>query len=106
MDGFTFQSHAVYRNKKTGAILLLVHHNPMALCSLLFTSDANGFNTKNPQLVSIDTIIEMRRSGNFEQLECMPDQQFLPLLKEIRESLPAEEIPCLDALIKQITQEE
>ena len=67
MDGYTFQTHAVYRDRKSGGCVLLVHHNPMALRSLLLQQTENGFDWTAPVPVGVDTIIEMRRSGSFEE---------------------------------------
>ena len=57
MDGLTFQTHTVYRDQQSGSLLLLVHHNPMALCSLALTQDGNGkFDAAHPSRADVDTI--------------------------------------------------
>ncbi len=80
MDGFTFQTHSVYREKKSGNLLLLVHHNPMALCSLLLNAAGQGFDAAHPQPVGVDQIIAMRQSGNFEELPQFPENEFAAIL--------------------------
>ena len=102
MDGFTFQTHSVYRDKQTGALLLLVHHNPMALRSLLLNGKADGFNAAAPQAVGVDSIIAMRRSGQFEELKPLPDKDFRLLLNELAKYVPADEMPFLQAMIDQL----
>ena len=102
MDGFTFQTHSVYREKQTGALLLVVHHNPMALRSLLLNGKADGFDAAAPQAVGVDSIIALRKSGQFEELEPLPDQELRSLLDELTRQVPADELPFIQALIDQL----
>ncbi|MBR4663179.1 MAG: hypothetical protein IKO93_04835 [Lentisphaeria bacterium] len=102
MDGYTFQTHSVYRDKSTGGLLLLVHHNPMALCSLLLPGKADSFDTAAPQQVGVDTIIGMRKSGQFEELEPMPEDRFAALLRDLAGHVTAEDLPFVQALIDQL----
>ena len=101
MDGYTFQPHSVYRDKSTGGLLLLVHHNPMALCSLLLPGKADSFDTAAPQQVGVDTIIGMRKSGNFEELPPMPEDRFAALLRELAGHVTPDDLPFIQALIDQ-----
>ncbi|MBO4630927.1 MAG: hypothetical protein J5858_03295 [Lentisphaeria bacterium] len=64
MDGYTIQTHSVYRDKRSGTRLLLVHHDPMTLRSLLLHGDSAAFATADPQPFSVDMIIAMRRSDD------------------------------------------
>ena len=103
MDGLTFQTHTVYRDLQSGALLLLVHHNPMALCSLLLARTADGkFDPAHFQPVGVDTIIAMRKSGQFEELEPLPEEEFRNLLNELAKHVSAEDAPFIQALIDQL----
>ena len=103
MDGLTFQTHTVYRDQQSGSLLLLVHHNPMALCSLALTQDGNGkFDAAHPSRADVDTIIAMRKSGQFEEMAPLPDNELLPLLDELTKHVPAEELPFIQALVEQL----
>ena len=103
MDGFTFQTHTVYRDLQSGALLLLVHHNPMALCSLLLAPDGNGgFDSAHPRQAGVDTIIAMRKSGQFEELDPLPEKEFRKLLDELAKHVSAEDEPFILALIEQL----
>ena len=104
MDGFTFQTHSVYRDKRTGGLFLLVHHNPMALCSLLMTGHDNSFDTAAPQQVGVDTIIGMRKSGDFEELPSIPEEQFAALLHDLLGHVSPDDQPFVQALIDQLKQ--
>ena len=103
MDGFTFQTHTVYRDRQGGGLLLLVHHNPMALCSLLLARTADGnFDPAQFQPVGVDTIISMRKSGQFEELDPLPEDEFRNLLNELAKHVSAEDAPFIQALIDQL----
>ena len=101
MEGYTFQTHSVYRDKNTGGLLLLVHHNPMALCSLLLPCKEDSFDTAAPQPVGVDTIIGMRQSGNFEELPPLPQDRFAALLRDLAGHVTPDDLPFLQALIDQ-----
>ena len=103
MDGLTFQTHTVYRDRRNNAVLLLVHHNPMALCSLLLARTADGnFDPSGFQPVGVDTIIAMRKSGQFEELDPLPEEEFRNLLNELAKHVSSEERPFVQALIDQL----
>lgn len=103
MDGYTFQTHSVYRDKQSGAILLLVHHNPMALCSLLLRRTGGGrFDAAAFQETDVDAVIAMRKSARYEELDPLPNEEFRLLLKELSAHVPAAEIPLIQALAEQL----
>ncbi len=103
MDGLTFQTHTVYRDRQSGSLLLLIHHNPMALSSLVLTPDGSGgFDAAHPRRADVDTIIAMRKSGQFEELDPLPDRTLRPLLDELTRQVPADELPFIQALIDQL----
>ena len=106
MDGLNFQTHTVYRDRQSGSLLLMIHHNPMALSSLVLTpDDSGGFDAAHPRRADVDTIIAMRKSGQFEELEPLPDQKLRPLLDELAKHVPAEELPFIQALIEQLKKQ-
>lgn len=100
MDGFTFQSHSVYRDKVSGALLLLVHHNPMALCSLLLDGKDGSFDVVHPRKAGVDAIIAMRQSGSFEELPPLAEKDFLALLTALLPHVSPDERPFIQALIE------
>ena len=103
MDGLTFRTHTVYRDRQGGGLMLLVHHNPMALCSLLLAPDGNGgFDSAHPCQAGVETIIAMRKSGQFEELDPLPEDEFRNLLNEIAKNVSAEDEPFIRALIDQL----
>ena len=102
MDGYTFQTHSVYRDKRTGGLLLLIHHNPMALCSLLLVGQNNSFDTAKPQSVGVDTIIGMRQSGDFEEQDPLEEKVFAGLLHALLGQVSTEDQPFVQALIDQL----
>ena len=102
MEGYTFQTHSVYCNKNTGGLLLLVHHNPMALCSLLLAGKDDSFDTAAPQPVGVDTIIGMRQSGSFEELPPMPEDQFAAMLRDLVGHVTPDDQPFVQAPIDQL----
>ncbi|MBE6371321.1 MAG: hypothetical protein E7055_04540 [Lentisphaerae bacterium] len=102
MEGYTFQTHSVYRNKSTGGLLLLVHHNPMVLCSLLLPGKADSFDTATPRQVGVDTIIGMRQSGSFEELPPIPEDRFAALLRDLAGHVTPDDLPFVQALIDQL----
>ena len=103
MDGLTFQTHTVYRDRQSGSLLLMIHHNPMALSSLvLIPDDSGGFDAGHPHRADVDTIIAMRKSGQFEELDPLPEEEFRNLLNELAKHVSAEDAPFIQALIDQL----
>ena len=102
MEDYTFQTHSVYRDKTAGGLLLLVHHNPMALCSLLLNGNDRGFDTACPQQVGVDRIIAMRKSGDFEELAPLPEDEFKALLQDLIRHAAPDDQPFVQALIDRL----
>ena len=102
MDGFTFQTHSVYGEKNSGKVLLLVHHNPMALCSLLLNGGERGFDAADPKPVGVDQIIAMRQSGDFEELSPLPENEFAAILHDLTGHVSPGDRPFVQALIDQL----
>ena len=105
MDGFTFQTHSVYRDRKSGAAVLLIHHNPMALCSLMVPEKNGGFEFSGVRKTGVDFIIEMRRSGEFEELPPLPESELKSIVRELLSHAEPDDRPFLQALLDQPPQE-
>ena len=105
MNGLTFHTHSLYRSRQTGERLLLIHHNPMALCSLLVPEKNGGFEFSGVRKTGVDIIIEMRRSGDFEELAPLPEKEFATLLNELIGYVSEEDAPFVRALIEQLPKE-
>ncbi len=72
--GLSIRQGTVYRDRKNGGRLLLIHHNPMELQSLLFRSapGEGAFDLARPEVIGVDDLIELRRSGEYEELGDLP----------------------------------
>ncbi|MCQ2379101.1 MAG: hypothetical protein MJ016_07860 [Victivallaceae bacterium] len=68
MKGFQFRQGTVYRKKEDGSRLLLIHHDPMNLESIVVPGDERHFDAKRPALISIDSLIALRKSGQYEEV--------------------------------------
>ena len=102
MDGLTFQTHTVYRERQNSSLLLMIHHNPMALSSLVLTPDSSGgFDVSHPRRADVDTMIAMRKSGQFEELDPIPEDRFAALLRDLAGHVTPDDLPFLQALIDQ-----
>lgn len=105
MDDYTFLTHSVYKNRQSGEILLLIHDHPMALRSLLLTSGASGFDTRHFRRIGVDEIIQMRRSGQYEELNPLSAQELKSLLLSLLKQVSVEDAPRIQALIEQLPEE-
>ncbi len=103
MQGLEIRQGTVYEESATGKRLLLIHHNPMNLCSLLLRSEGDGqaYDPARPERISVDEIIEIRRSGKYRELGDIPAEEFGRLLKALLDSGSAaeEDLPFLKALL-------
>ena len=102
MQGFEIRQGTVYEENESGKRILLIHHNPLNLCSLLLHSEGNGktFDVAHPERISVDEIIEIRRSGKYTEKGDLPAEDFLALLKTLLDagSAAEEDRPFLEAL--------
>jgi len=105
MDGLTFQTHTVYRRRQSGERLLLIHHNPMNLCSLMVPEKDGRFELSRARKTGVDSIIALRRSGEFEELSPLPETEFAFILRELLAQVEPDDRPFVQALIDQPTQE-
>ena len=93
MDNLTFNSHSLYKNKANGEVICLLHYNPMAVCSCMICGNfnENTFNISGVKLISIDEIISMRKSGDFEELPKLSKELLLQLANAILPAMPESE---------------
>lgn len=74
MNGLQIRQGTVYEEISTGKRLILINHNPMGLQSLVLRStgaDA-AFDITNPEIITIDAVIELRKSGDYRELGDIP----------------------------------
>ena len=110
MQGLEIRQGTVYEEDGTGRRFLLIHHNPMNLCSLLLRADGAGspYDLARPERISVDEIIEIRRSGKYRELGDIPAADFHALLKALIDARAPgldEELPFLEALFRGTVQE-
>ena len=105
MDGFTFRTHTVYRCRQSGERLLLIHHDPMDLCSLQVPEKDGRFELSRACKTGVDAIIELRRSGEFEELSPLPESEFKSILRELLTHAEPDDRPFLQALLDQTPQQ-
>ncbi len=105
MQGLEIRQGTVYEESATGKRLMLIHHNPMNLCSLLLHSEGDGqsYDLTRPERISVDEIIEIRRSGKYRELGDIPAEEFRKMLKALLDSGSAdgEDLPFLEALCRE-----
>jgi len=104
MQGLEIRQGTVYEETGTGKRLLLIHHNPMNLQSLLLRAGEadSPYDLAHPEKISVDAIIELRRSGKYRELGDVPVAEFRNLLKALlaAEPLDEEDRPFLEALLR------
>ena len=100
---FEMRQGTVYLEKKSGRRFILVNHNPMALFSMRFWSESaeSAFNLAAPEMISIDDLIELRKSGEYEELGDLPPEIFKSMLSSLiaAAALPEEDIKLLKSLL-------
>ncbi|OQA85423.1 MAG: hypothetical protein BWY31_01945 [Lentisphaerae bacterium ADurb.Bin242] len=105
MQGLEIRQGTVYEEIGTEKRFLLIHHNPMNLCSLLLRADGAGapYDPARPERISVDEIIELRRSGKYRELGDVPAAEFRALLKALLDAGAAceEDLPFLEALLRE-----
>ena len=101
MDGLTFQSHTVYRHRQSGERLLLIHHNPMNLCSLMVPEKNGRFELSRARKTGVDSIIALRRSGEFEERSPLAESELKSIVSELLDSADADDRPFLQSLLDQ-----
>ena len=93
----------VYLEKESGRRFILVNHNPMALLSMRFWSESAEapFNLANPEMITIDDLIALRQSGNYEELGDLPAEVFKSMITSLISSgnFAEEDLKLLKSLI-------
>ena len=93
----------VYLEKESGRRFILVNHNPMALLSMRFWSESAEapFNLANPEMITIDDLIALRQSGNYEELGDLPEEVFKSMVTSLISSgnFAEEDLKLLKSLI-------
>ena len=100
---FEMRQGTVYLENSTGRRFILVNHNPMALLSMRFWSESpeGAFNLAAPEMISIDDLIALRQSGEYEELGDLPPEVFKSMISSLvaAATLPEEDIKLLKTLI-------
>lgn len=93
----------VYLEKNSGRRFILVNHNPMALQSLRFWSDSpdSAFNLGVPEHITIDELISLRASGEYEELGDLPADVFKSMVEALIAggNFPEDEMKLIKSLI-------
>jgi hypothetical protein len=100
---FEMRQGTVYQEKSTSRRFILVNHNPMALRSMRFWSDSpeSFFNLAAPEIITIDELIALRQSGDYEELGDLPPEIFKSMVSSLiaAGTLPEEDVNLLKTLI-------
>ena len=82
---FEMRQGTVYLEKKSGRRFILVNHNPMALLSMRFWSETaeSPFNLAQPEMISIDELIALRQTGDYEELGDLPPDTFKAMVNAL-----------------------
>ena len=81
---YQIRQGTVYRKKADGSRLLLIHHNPMNLESLVIPCGGEGdFDVRRCMLVSIDALISLRKSGEYVEEGDLDASVLRQILKEL-----------------------
>lgn len=93
----------VYLEKSSGKRFILVNHNPMALQSLRFWSESPeaSFDLGAPEHITIDELIALRSSGEYEELGDLPGDVFKSMVEALIAGgqFPEEELKLIKSLI-------
>ena len=82
---FEMRQGTVYLEKNSGRRFILVNHNPMALLSMRFWSESAEapFNLAQPEMITIDELIALRQSGDYEELGDLPAETFKAMINAL-----------------------
>jgi hypothetical protein len=75
----------VYLEKRSGRRFILVNHNPMALLSMRFWSESAeaAFDLAAPEMLTVDELIALRHSGEYEELGDLPAEVFKSMISSL-----------------------
>ena len=100
---FEMRQGTVYLEKASGRRFILINHNPMALLSMRFWSVAADapFDLAAPEMISIDDLIALRQSGDYEELGDLPAEVFKSMVRALLEggAFSDEDKKLLESLI-------
>lgn len=100
---FEMRQGTVYLEKNSGRRFILVNHNPMALQSLRFWSESpeSAFNLGAPEHISIDELIALRSSGEYEELGDLPVETFKAMVNSLVAggNFPEDEMKLIKSLL-------
>jgi len=104
MTDLQWRQGTVYQ-AKNGARRLLIHHNPMQLRSLqLRAADAEApFDLAGVEIIAVDELIELRRSGDWRDLGDLPSETVDALLETViaGNALPPADLEAARALLRE-----
>lgn len=83
MDGLQIRQGTVYGEIATGRRCFFIHHNPMALESMRLAGDAETFDCAHPEIVSVDSLIELRKDPAWRELGDVPPEVFQQILAAV-----------------------
>ncbi len=105
MGDLQIRQGTLYSNRVTGVRLLLIHHDIMNLRSMTVPGDADGnFDCAGLAPITVDDLIAMRKSGDYDELGDVPPEVFQAILKTAievnREKLDADTVSALENLLQ------
>ena len=100
MEGLQIRQGTVYRKKEDGSEFVLINHNPMQLQSLLLRRNGAAWDCSAPELIAVDTLIEIRKSSDYEELGDMASGDFKKLVETLlkADSLPEDHRELVEKL--------
>ena len=100
---FEMRQGTVYLEKKSGRRFILINHNPMALVSMrLWSESADApFNLGAPEMIAIDDLIALRKSGEYDELGDLPPEIFKSMVSALIAggNLSEEDVKLLKTLL-------
>ena len=94
MEGLQVRQGTVYRKLADDSRFVLINHNLMQLQSLLLRDLAGQWDCSAPEIIAVDTLIDIRKSGEYEELGDMESSEFRELLEKLiaADSLPEDHL--------------
>lgn len=100
---FEMRQGTVYLEKKSGRRFILINHNPMALVSMRVWSESADapFNLGAPEMITIDDLIALRKSGEYDELGDLPAEVFKSMVSALVSggNIPEEDLKLLKTLL-------
>jgi hypothetical protein len=101
MEGLQIRQGTVYRKTADGSRFILINHNPMQLQSMRLHENGNAWDVSAPEIITVDGLIELRRSGEYEETGDISPEEFKQLAEALlaADSLPEDEAGLIRSLI-------